>query len=254
MLDDDPIVRFFHKHLVPILFTVQEDSGSRQFIVTAFVLSVKDQWFLITAGHCLRQIEEIQSGGAEIITCALIDTLGENAEYEHTIPFAYKHASPVYLSDELEFDYGIISLSGYYRQLLEANNIQPLSEQVWDKQPDSFDFFKLVGVPFELLDFTTEFVKVTTALFDIETLDEAPKEISKTSFPQFIGKIYLDKSVKDIRGTSGGPIFGFRENPPGESRYWLVALQSRWRRDSQIVIGCPTKPLGEFLRSQIQIS
>lgn len=251
MVEDDPIVRFFHKHLVPILFTVQEETVSRQFIVTAFVLSAADQWFLITAGHCLRDIEKLLSQGSEIESCALIDTMGDGAINEYTIPFAYENASPEYLSDDLEFDYGVIPLSHYYRQLLETNNIQSLTEQVWDKQPDKFEFYKLIGIPYELLEITPNYINVTTTLLDIEPLDKMPDGISKTSSSQFVGKIILGKGVKNIKGTSGGPIFGFRENPPGTLKYWLVALQSRWLPTSQIVIGCPTKLLGQFLRSQI---
>ena len=253
MIDDDPIVRFFHKHLVPMLFTAQEGRDSRQFIVTAFVLSVEDEWFLVTAGHCLRDIETIKTRGAEITSCALVDTLGEGAEFKYTIPFAYERASPHYLSSDYpEFDYGMIPLSRYYRQLLEANNVQPLSEQVWNKQPDDFDFFKLIGVPFELLHFTNEFVEVTTALFDVEALDKLPEGFPEPSIPQFVGKIHLAEDIDSIDGTSGGPIFGFKEIPTGELRYWLVALQSRWYPTSQIVIGCPTKLLGESLRSLLE--
>lgn len=234
-----------------MLFTVQEDYKSRQFIVTAFVLSVENQWFLITAGHCLREIEKLQLQGTEIVSCALIDTMGANAIDKFTIPFAYEDASPEYLSDELEFDYGVILLSLYYRQHLEANGIQPLTEEVWDMQPDEFDFYKLIGIPYELLEVTPEDVKVTTTLLDIEPLKNWPTSVRVTTAPQFVGRISLENRIKSIKGTSGGPIFGFVENPPGTLKYWLVALQSRWLPRSHIVVGCPTKILGQFLRSRI---
>ncbi|MDD2694622.1 MAG: hypothetical protein PHD58_01690 [Anaerolineales bacterium] len=251
MVDDDPIVHFFHKHLVPILFTVQEGSISRQFIITAFVLSVENHWFLVTAGHCLREIETLKANGTKIISCALIDKMGDGAKHVENIPFAYENAFPEYSPDELEYDYGVIALSRYYCQLLEANNIKPLTEEVWDLQPNKFDFYKLIGVPYELLEITPEYINITSALFDVEPLNKWPNGIAKTSSPQFIGKITLGKGIQNIEGTSGGPIFGFRENPPGTLKYWLVALQSRWRPTSQIVIGCPTKLLGQFLRSRI---
>ena len=252
MLPDDPIARFFNKHLVPMLFTVQDNTGSRQFIVSAFALSIMDQWFLITAGHCLRQIEELQSKGTEITSCALVDTIGTDAIHKDTIPFAYENASPQYLSEDLHYDYGVIPLSSYYRHLLEANSVQSLTEEVWEKQPDEFDFYKLLGVPYELLEITPEYVYLPTTLLNVEPTNEWPNGIAKTSAPQFIGKITLGKGLTNIAGTSGGPIFGFRENPPGKLKYWLVALQSRWFSMSRIVIGCPTKPLGQFLRSLIR--
>jgi hypothetical protein len=248
---DNPIVRFFHKHLVPILFTVQETGVSRQFIITAFVLSIDNHWFLVTAGHCFREIETLKANGAKIISCALIDKTGDGAKFVDNIPFAYENAFPAYLSKELEYDYGVIALSGYYRQLLEANNIKPLTEEVWDLQPDKFDFYKLIGIPYELLEITPDYINLTSALFDVEPLNDLPNGVAIPSSPQFIGKITLGGGIQNIEGTSGGPIFGFHENPPGILKYWLVALQSRWLPTSQIVIGCPTKLLGQFLRSQI---
>ena len=251
MVDDDPIVRFFHKHLIPILFTVQDGELSRQFIVTSFVLSIDDRWFLITAGHCIQEIEELKSKGVKIVSCSLIDNMGEDARFEHKIPFAYENASPEYLSDDLDYDYGVIRLSHYYRQLLESNNIEPLTEEVWDKQPSEFHFYKLIGVPYELLEITPKFIHVTTTLIDVELINAELREKLKISSHQFAGKVLLGKGIKNIEGISGGPIFGFLENPPGQLKYWLVALQSRWFSDSKIIIGCPTKLLGQFLRSQI---
>jgi hypothetical protein len=251
MLPDDPITRFFSKHLVPMLFTIQDVTGSRQFVVSAFVLSVLDEWFLITAGHCFREIEDLQSRGTKINSCVLVDTIGSDAIHKDPIPFVYEHVSPLYLSEDLHYDYGIIHLPSYYRQLLEANNVQSLTEDVWEKQPDEFNFYKLLGVPYELLNITPDFVYLTTTLIDIEPTDEWPKGVDRPSVPQFVGKVTLGKGLTNIAGTSGGPIFGFHENPPGKLKYWLTALQSRWFPPSRIVIGCPTKPLGQFLRSLI---
>jgi hypothetical protein len=248
MLPDDPMVRFFHRHLAPILFTISKDDAEHQFVVTAFVLSVEDKWFLVTAGHCLREIEEYKSHRYTVSSCALIDSLGTDPKDDYSIPFAYELASPQYLSQDLEYDYGIIALSTYYREHLQMQGIHPLTERVWDNLPDSFHSYKLLGIPYELLEITPHLIRVITTLHNIDPLQEWPEDIEEPSSPQFLGKIALGDGLNSIRGTSGGPIFGFKKDESGHFRYWLVALQSRWLRRSRIIIGCPMKLLGDFLR------
>jgi len=73
---NDELVGYFHKHLVPMFFFFQKEEDIQRFVVTAFVLSVDTQWFLITAGHCLKAIDNIMvEEGYELIHCSLIDAL-----------------------------------------------------------------------------------------------------------------------------------------------------------------------------------
>ncbi|MCL4264334.1 MAG: hypothetical protein KJ069_14010 [Anaerolineae bacterium] len=48
--ENDAWVHFFQRHLVPIVFTFSNGEKVHRGIVTAFVISVLDHWFLITAG------------------------------------------------------------------------------------------------------------------------------------------------------------------------------------------------------------
>ena len=132
MATPDELVGFFQRHIVPIFFTLQREQDTQNFTVTTFVLSVADHWFLITAGHCVSAIETlIKDHGYEVTRCLLIDSMGLGAMHPEPIPFAYKEAYPIFLSDECAFDYGIIAISPHYRRLLQANKVQPLNEEVW---------------------------------------------------------------------------------------------------------------------------
>jgi len=62
-----------------------------------------------------------------------------------------------------------------------------------------------------------------------------------------VGQIPNDVNIKDISGMSGGPICGFRRDDEGRWRFYIVALQSRWRRDSRITFGCHLAPFAENL-------
>jgi hypothetical protein len=252
MITDHDIVSYFHRHLVPILITLQRGSVDHTFAITAFVLSVQGYWFLITAGHCVKQVDELEEeSGYQILRCFLIDSLGSGATFHEPIPFAYRNANPIHLSDDLDFDYGVVPVSSYYRQLLEANNVQPLNEEVWKKQPSHVDFYALLGVPNELTEVEADNVKITSTLHRIEPLDTRPKDAPDTDVPLIYGRIALGKDLTNIEGMSGGPILGFHNDKSGKMRYWLIALQSRWNPSSRLVIGCPMNLLGRYLEAEI---
>jgi len=248
MPTDDELVGFFQRHVVPVFFTFQKEQDTQNFVVTAFVLSVSDQWFLITAGHCIRDIEaRIDYYGYDNTRSQLIDSLGLGATHPEPIPFVYKDSHPAQLSDDYAFDYGVMALSPYYRQLLQANNVQPLNEEVWKKQPSEVDFYMLLGIPAELVKVNSTNVELAPTLHTVEPIDQMPERFTKVDAPLFYGHIVLGEDMSSIKGMSGGPVFAFHTNDKGELRYWLIALQSRWLPESHFIAACPTKLLGHFL-------
>lgn len=253
MAENSELVGYFHKHLVPIFFSCQKDEHKQDFAFTAFVLSVRAQWFLITAGHCIKAVEQlIHEHGYKIVQCSLIDTMSLVAKHRHPVPFGYIGSNPIFLSENRDFDYGIIAVTDYYRRLLEANNVQPLNEKVWKKQPSKVDFYLLLGVPAELIKKDLSTVQITSTLLDVEMLDHRPEEFPESDEPLFYGRIKHGESLSSIEGMSGGPILGFYKNEKGELRYWLIALQSRWLPTSRYIMACSTKLLGEFLEEMVQ--
>lgn len=222
MITDEDLVGLFQRHSVPIFVTLQKGKKSDSKVITAFVLSVADQWFLVTAGHCLRDIidEPIKKHGCQLTQCYLIDYLGSGAIHEQRIPFAYHQSNPSYLSDGVNFDYGVMVLSPYYRALLEKNNVQALDERVWKMQPSKVDYYFLLGVPAELIKKNLESVEIIPTLHKVLPLYQRPEAFPDSEVPLFYGRVALGAGVTDIKGMSGGPIFGFYANEQGELRYW----------------------------------
>lgn len=144
MTEDDLLVGYFLKHVVGVRYVFQKDEVVDEFIVTCFVLSVGQKWFLITAGHCIAAIKERSKLGFELMGRYLDDSYHLNPVNYDTIPLTTEGYQ---LGNEYDFDCGVFVLSQYYKELLEKNNIQPLSEEVWEKQPPQVDFYKLLGIP-----------------------------------------------------------------------------------------------------------
>ncbi len=247
---DGDLIAYFMRHLVPIFFTFTKGSTSYSAAITSFVMSIADQWFLVTAGHCLKQIaDNITIHGYKITNCLLVDSLGIDAKHIEPIPFNYESSHPTHIIDDANFDYGFMILSPYYRRLLEKNNIQPLDEEVWKRQPSSVDFYAIIGMANELTTVTSESLETTPSLHRIIPLDNRPAIFPKTDIPLFYGRIVLGNALTSIKGMSGGPIFAFRQNAQGQLRYWLAALQSSWSPQTHYIVACPTKLLGDTLES-----
>jgi hypothetical protein len=248
----DELVGFFHRHVVPVLFTFQKGADIQNIVITTFVLSVSERWFLITAGHVIRNIEELTDAhGYEITRCQLIDSLGLGAKHFVPIPYVYEESYPTCLSDDIGFDYGVLGLSQYYKELLQANNVQALDEEVWKKQPVIVDFYALLGLSAELVKFDSDTVELTPTLHPVEPVNQMPPGFTEINASLFYGRIVLGEGIRDIKGMSGGPVFAFHQNGNGELRYWLTALQSRWLPESHYIAACPTKLLGRFIEDVV---
>jgi hypothetical protein len=250
--EDEELVRFFHRHVPALSFTFEKGQDVQTLVVTTFILSISGHWFLITAGHCIREIEAMtHKYGYQLKRCQLIDSLGLGAKHLEPIPFAYKNSFPTCLSDDFAFDYGVMILSPYYKPLLKANNMQALDEEVWKLQPSNIDFYMLLGIPGELVKVDSENIEIGSTLHKVERLYEKPEGFTQVNAPLFYGRIVLPEEMTSLKGMSGGPILAFHHNEKGELRYWLIALQSRWLSGSHYIAACPTSLLGRFLEEEI---
>lgn len=248
------VVSFFSQHIIPIYFSFQKEEKHQEFIITSFLFSVSDYWFLLTAGHCFKEIEEkLLKNGWFLNKSCMIDCLGLNARFTEPIPFPFKIEETIYFPDfldyDLAYDYGLYPLSEYYRKLLLTNNVKPLNEEVWKKESDRFDLYVLVGIPSELIEYDEDDIEFSTNLFYPDTVDFKPAGFSDVSLPQIYAKIHLNDAIRSIEGMSGGPLFGLRKNDNGELRYWLVGLLSRWLPESHYIAVCPTKYIGKIIES-----
>ena len=164
-------------------------------------------WLFVTAGHCLRQIEQNERSGYSI-SCRLHDTGGEGAVYPGFVPFDFSGAPKLHLRDD-HYDYGIIEIDDVTKRTLAANNVQPLDESVWDKQPDLPSDFRLLGVPADSVVIEGRRTRFRSVLVQIEELPERPPYFEECDAPTFYGRLVSGDELPDIEGMSGGPIFSF---------------------------------------------
>src|SRR5260370_35592646 len=140
---DQQMLKRFLDHALPLLFYVRdaENRPIRCFVVSTFVMEVSNNWFLITAGHCINEIEEVKKQGGEIVKCELIDYLGSATIDRNPIILPYSQLGAISLLNydsnlsDKSLDYGIIPLRPLYVEALKKNGIRPLTELFWRDLP-----------------------------------------------------------------------------------------------------------------------
>ena len=267
-LDELDLKRLKHyaQHFVSLNATIYHPDNraetERIFSCSAFVVSVKDTWFLITAGHVLKEIQTAKEQGQQIQGWFLDNSMSDRATDNHATYFAFDRAEKFFYFDEEEgYDYAFIELDYLTRLNLEIG-ITALSEQAWRQSlPSKFDEYFLLGVPDESVEQDLNSASVTKTLVSAPLDKLGSEELANiaSNIPLkdglFYGQLHpVPEGAKNIPqsivGMSGGPIFGlkhFDEN----SRYWVIAIQSWWNRESRIIRACYVRVLCEWLEHQI---
>jgi hypothetical protein len=261
---DDKFVRFFSQHLVA-LNVACDGAGGVQVAdaYSCFVLEVRGDCFLVTAGHSL------QSLYAELpkrtgVKASLFDGWARTARQE-AIPFDLLGATR-FVVDENGLDLGLIHLRDLHVRNLRANGIRPFDEKGWRDPPPASEMvrYAVIGLPDQFIERdATESgavrVSVNPTFVYLEGVD-APEGMERP-FPCFYGKLAdnifnpnADAALEGMAGFSGGPIIGFSRRPGNatELRYHLIAVQSAWRRDHRVVVGPLMSVVAAWLEGAIR--
>lgn len=252
-------VKLMSRHFVALRFryqTFNEDGSIHNEgieVFSGFIIELEDKWYWTTAGHCITDLDSaIKDGTLVAKSFYLVDSFGTDAEYTQAIPFTYRTNSAKLLVDRKKgFDFAFIELPDLIKKNLEANNIIPITESNWKHQKKlSFSHHKMLGIPNDSLDPNGG---MKTLLIHINPLEKP--EIAKlkkseldpdyTKESWFYGKVDTPQKDLNIKGMSGGPIFGFRQSDSGNWYYHVVAVQSRWFNDTKITLGCSLPALAE---------
>lgn len=232
----------------------------RVFCVSAFVVSVRDIWFLVTAGHILRDLEGRLQAGRRILHSKLIDALASPVS-PPPIPFTLGETPQSYVCVD-GFDYGLIPLRPAFVDPLRAGGVVALAEKAWADIPDAPDGHFLLGFPSQAIECAVTShgeegnvnVKIATPLLPIHPVHDPPR-VLQCSAPRFYGRVPVTTgdvggrtvTLTDIDGMSGGPIFAVKRIGQDRYRYWVVAVQSSWERKSRVLAACLIQPLFEAI-------
>ncbi len=237
-------------------------SEAHCFFCSGFVISIHRTWYLATAGHILDDIEaEVRGRKADFREFYLVDCFGLGVRSKQPIPFDYAGSYKFFRFAKSEgLDFGIIELKPCYRRLLRANGIVAISRKDWREQYRlQFNKYFILGLPNDCIErritkqaqeYTVHGKPVPSMVYVTEV--KRPKKNWLRPYPRFIGRVSAKHkvSVGNIKGMSGGPIFGFSEQTPG--RHYIVALQSMWLPYEGVTFGCPVPVFAELAEKHLK--
>jgi len=252
-------------HMVSITgdaVVVGQFSQQPQFFTYAgFVVSIRHQWLLVTAGHILKELDDgLKNKLLRLQRCELVDYYGLNAKSDIGIPFDFANATKLYWDDDkLGLDIGLVQIEPHYRRLMETNGVTAIAQDNWrlHEQLD-FEWFGVLGLPDELLVRDRRIAPsggtiaggmrpVLMVGDQIEAFsDEKPTPIS----PWLAIKLRDKDEIKSLKGMSGGPIFGFFRSDK-KLLYTTVAVQSWWDKKRRIAFGTSLPPVMDLFESAL---
>jgi hypothetical protein len=255
-LSDTGFRQYMYRFLIGIYWEDALDvhgSGPRDVqseTFSAFIVSIRGRWFLVTAGHVLEWIRDRISSGRKY-RASILDLWADTSRDQNPIPFSdisdFDRAPWIHIDSDDGLDYGCWYLRDYYCDLLKHNGITPINECAWQNPPAELDLFLATGFPadkrFPILDSGGQVVgwRLSPEAIPLRRENNPPESaIREFDRLYFWPPANLDGSLMDLHGVSGGPVFGFQFTDV-DTRMWLVGLQSGQLEECKLATVCPTE-------------
>jgi hypothetical protein len=214
-------------------------------IYTAILVRLNGSAHLLTAGHCLEELNNARARGIKIEAAHVFSLDSTSAFSLIDIETTQLH----FIHEPNGIDIGLISLRPWYENQLKDELF--LEEAHFMGVPSSCTGYILIGFPAEFELFGQTDIKLNPAYVSV-TPTSKPDELPETNPPRFFGLIppTVDFSIK---GMSGGPIMAFlHDDEKSEIRYWVVALQSGWLKPANLICGTNLSTCLPILMDQIK--
>ena len=246
--------------------TTLEKYEVEAFLATAFVITIREQWMLLTAGHVLSQLKQRLSAGRQMLKTKLID-LAPAENHFTPIPFDFRPEMSRYIDDrENNLDFGVIPLSQMYVELLKTGGTVPISEHMVSETPGIADGYLMAGLPSQARTIDVSSMhgggivrfEFGATVLPVYPTDDVPEVLLK-GVPRFYARVPIgtpdeengNLRLTDIDGMSGSPIFSYSIDESDHRSYSLVALQSGWDRKARVLAANFVEPLTSILGSLI---
>lgn len=248
------------RHVIAIVCKVQFKNGTQQeFIISGFVIKMKDKVIAITAGHILEWLEtKIRSG--EIVQCGgrLVDFLGKDAKHHNTYPFTIFGREHYYMNEK-GYDFALLNLDYMEQQAIASNGVIPFVFEGQNERPiTEYTWFGVVGFAEEGVnraggkpDGDIEgFSPSMSPAALINDLKDRRLENLAISQPCILAQLIDDEFPKSMKGLSGGPVLGV-SCQHDKTDYWVVGIQAEWFEEARITSICPMHMMFQKLRDII---
>jgi hypothetical protein len=242
------------RHLVGLNVLFKKQGQVCQELYTGFALYHRERLMWVTAGHVVDEIGAlISSADFEVIGAAWLD--GCDISGAEGIPAGDLTELIRFSATPLGYDFGVISLDKASLTLLNSPYTQFLTHEIWGNSKST----KVIG--YYLLGFPRDWRKSTVrgtkarprrmtaelqAAIACVPLARTDREVPvcRDDFWDHPTGFYArvlpysdgaDDGPRDLRGTSGGPIFSIEVADDGSIEHRLFGIQVAWVQDKQVI-------------------
>ena len=220
--------KYLASYLVGLDVVYQKGNEKKKYTYSSFPMSVGTDWILVTAGHCLEEVEKLRNQYS-ILSTRLVDFTGTGNELSYALPFSIPD-DLIFANnigndfEDLKFDCGFLLLPNLIKLGLEANKVRAFEIQnAFDGTRLNFEFDRIcvLGLPdrddlkssgrTKRVEFATPYL---VPIDDVSAIDPASL-VGVARSPEI-----------PIYGISGGPWVGINEIDNGYE-IALLGIQSR---------------------------
>jgi len=245
-------------------------------IASAIIVSISEQWFLVTAGHLVDELRTRHQLGDRILGCRLL-TLANSKGDLPTIPFGLiDPESATFLNADLipfavnqeGLDCLVVPIGDDLRELLDLRGIRALHESTWKEPLIRADMHYLAGLSASLARLDEESnrrqvkvgLQLPAPIIGIYPASNPPEKLVKPIERLFfhLPKVNGRCDGKPLQfdspaGMSGGPIIAACIVSETDMRLCLVGIQSSWDKDSRVIAATPWPLVVQVIEKMIEM-
>lgn len=242
------VAKALGKHFVT-LSCVQHpraDLPEKVLVFSGFVVDVAGEWFYVTAGHILRDIETALASGSSFDVWRLDDQTAGNRFNGMAVPYEFDAEEWLVLRDDTSgLDYAAAHIGCFYRRQLEAGGVTAIEKNAWSDHVTEHDHWVLVGIPSESVAYDEETIITARVIISPLKPAEEPALACEKKLNQFYATPddASESVFNDADGLSGGPVFTLKKF--GDKwLYGVIGVQSAWYQTSRTLVICPFSSFG----------
>ena len=193
------------KHFVTLSCVQHPSSNSPEklHVFSGFIVDVLGEWFYITAGHILRDINTALAAGSLFDIWRLGDQTAENQFNGTAVPYDFDSRTWLAIYDEIRgLDYAAVHLGNFYRRQLEAGGVIAIPKNSWGDHVTESNHWVLMGIPSETVNYDEETI-ITAKVIMVPLIEaEEPCQAGVKAQNQFYAKP-IDNSESIFKDADG---------------------------------------------------
>ncbi|ASU38158.1 hypothetical protein hmeg3_07485 [Herbaspirillum sp. meg3] len=222
-------------------FKIHDRDSPRMAFCSCFFLIINDHWVLCTAAHVMDDIIELQQKGIRLTDWHINDVFTKAAK-DYVYPFDVSKRERFYIRDDaLGLDYCLVYVESIAAISMNSRGLRAMGRAMIG-DAEQAEKWVVTGFPSEFASFSGDSIHQRHYTIGVTPVSRPSNWDPDKNHHSLFGRLDTpnDEFAQiDIKGMSGGPVFGLFRQDNGTFNVRLVAVQSGWSKQSRTITACP---------------